>query len=167
MTPRLPASALLLGIAGLLPFAALALATLRPSTPFATSMMTNPALFGLIAYGAVILAFLGGVHWGFALEPAVPAPRERLRLVLGVLPSLIGWVSPLSWRHPRPLWASSSWALRPPCSPSSAWPATVWCPAAICGCAGASAPSSSPFWSRSWCSDCSAQTLIFDFLLDF
>jgi hypothetical protein len=93
MTPRLPASALLLGIAGLLPFAALALATLRPSTPFATSMMTNPALFGLIAYGAVILAFLGGVHWGFALEPAVPAPRERLRLVLGVLPSLIGWVA--------------------------------------------------------------------------
>ena len=56
-------------------------------------------LSGLIAYGAVILAFLGGVHWGFVLdepEPhgvAVIAQRERYRLVFGVSPSLVGWAA--------------------------------------------------------------------------
>ena len=46
----------------------------------------------LVAYGAVILAFLGGVHWGFAL-PEPSGRGERARLVLGVVPSLVGWVA--------------------------------------------------------------------------
>ncbi len=39
------------------------------------------------AYGAAILAFLGGIQWGFALMADDPAVRLR-RLCIGVLPSL-------------------------------------------------------------------------------
>lgn len=60
-------------------------------------------LLALIAYGAVILAFLGGVHWGLALidpdNTAIDPPtsgQNRMRLVLGVVPALIGWFALLS-----------------------------------------------------------------------
>ena len=50
-------------------------------------------LGALIAYGAVILAFLGAVHWGFALAATAEAETRhaRTRLTLGVVPALIGW----------------------------------------------------------------------------
>jgi hypothetical protein len=43
------------------------------------------------------MAFLGGVHWGFTLGEhdtltgGVPARLVRARLVLGIVPSVIGW----------------------------------------------------------------------------
>jgi hypothetical protein len=84
MSRRLPFLALLLGIAGLVPFIACGL--------YATTQNGSPATVALAAYGAVILAFLGGVHWGFALlEPS--GRGERSRLGLGVVPSLLGWVA--------------------------------------------------------------------------
>jgi hypothetical protein len=46
-----------------------------------------------VGYGAVILAFLGGVHWGFTLGETGDARAVRARLALGVLPSLIGFVA--------------------------------------------------------------------------
>ena len=76
--------ALVLGLAGLIPFIACGL--------LAVGQDGDRAAFALVAYGAVILAFLGGVHWGLALEE--PSRRgERSRLGLGVLPSLAGWVA--------------------------------------------------------------------------
>ena len=52
-------------------------------------------MFGLpalIAYGAVILSFVGAVHWGFAIGGGEMVPRQvAVRLFLGVLPSLVGW----------------------------------------------------------------------------
>jgi hypothetical protein len=92
---RLPPLAIILGIAGLLPFFAAALGAARADT-----MVQNSAM-PLITYGAVILAFLGGVHWGFVLEG--PSERgERGRLVLGVVPGLAGWGAVLLgvWRQP-------------------------------------------------------------------
>ncbi len=84
MKRTLPLLVILLGIAGLIPFAACGLLAVTPNG--------DRAAFALVAYGAVILAFLGGVHWGFALQD--PAGRgERGRLILGVLPSLAGWVA--------------------------------------------------------------------------
>lgn len=81
-------TAWLLGLAGLLPFAGAALVSL------AVPGWQEAALLALRAYGAVILSFLGAVHWGFALQPEVgreaAGPR---RLMLGVLPALVGWVS--------------------------------------------------------------------------
>ncbi len=87
MNRPLPVLALLLGLAGLLPFVACGVLALRPDD--------GRGAMALAAYAAVILAFLGGVHWGFALgEPlGVPSGRgERARLGLGVVPSLVGWV---------------------------------------------------------------------------
>jgi hypothetical protein len=84
MNRPLPMLATLLGLAGLLPFIGCGLAALGPQGDRAT--------LALVAYGAVILAFLGGVHWGFALEDPI-GRAERQRLVLGVAPALIGWVA--------------------------------------------------------------------------
>ena len=84
MQRSLPPLALVLGLAGLIPFAACGYGAL--------STYGEPAAQALAAYGAVILAFLGGVHWGFAL----PEPSGRganARIGLGVVPSLIGWVA--------------------------------------------------------------------------
>lgn len=86
---HVPLTALLLGAAGLLPFLGCALVATMPLGEW-----SRLGLLGLLAYAAVILAFLGGVHWGFALppEPAQTPEARRARLTLGVLPSLIGWI---------------------------------------------------------------------------
>jgi hypothetical protein len=93
MFRSLPPVAILLGAAGLIPFFILGLGAV--GTDVVKSMAASEALAG---YGAVILAFLGGVHWGFTLgehetvaTSGTPARYTRARLTLGVLPSLIGW----------------------------------------------------------------------------
>lgn len=92
MTRRLPALAILLGLLGLIPFFVCGFLALSPDP--AQSERWSQAL---LAYGAVILSFLGGVHWGFALlDSELIVPRiERRRLVLGILPSLAGWLAVL------------------------------------------------------------------------
>ncbi len=95
MSPRLPPAAVILGLLGLIPFIGLGIAALSvPNEPQAQRY-----LLALVAYGAVVLAFLGGIHWGFVLHPALPegmgpdSRRDATRLGLGVLPSLIGWAA--------------------------------------------------------------------------
>jgi hypothetical protein len=82
--------AMLLGIAGLIPFVVCSLGALTELPP-----NNERSLLALTAYGAVTLSFLGGVHWGFGLDAtgAPPADIQRARFVLGVLPGLIGWVA--------------------------------------------------------------------------
>ncbi len=46
------------------------------------------ATLGLSAYAAVILSFLGGIHWGLAMRLAEPPPAL---LAWGVVPSLVAW----------------------------------------------------------------------------
>lgn len=94
MPRHLPTAALVLGIAGLIPFIACGIAALSTFDD-ARAMFFLQAL---VAYGAVILAFLGGVHWGFVLEAPETGARiarrqDAPRLVFGVLPSLVGWVA--------------------------------------------------------------------------
>ena len=88
MHKPLPPLAVFLGIAGILPFAALGIASVGESSGSALI-----ATRGLVGYGAVILAFLGGVHWGFTLDEPELARFVRARLTLGVIPSLIGWAA--------------------------------------------------------------------------
>ncbi len=90
MTRPLPPFAIVLGAAGLLPFLVCSLGALSLSSDGSTR-----SLLALVAYGATILAFLGGVHWGFALDGSdMPSERvQRARFGLGVLPSLIGWAA--------------------------------------------------------------------------
>ena len=92
MTRPLPRLAILLGLAGLLPFVLCSLGALSLSSDASTR-----SLLALVAYGATILAFLGGVHWGFALDESGTASEraQRARFGLGVLPSLIGWTAML------------------------------------------------------------------------
>ena len=94
----MPLLAILLGVAGLVPFVVCGLGALS-----ADAVQSGRMMIALIGYGAVILSFLGGVHWGFALSSPTPVPvvptgrrfitAERARLVLGVVPSLIGWLA--------------------------------------------------------------------------
>ena len=86
-TPSLPPWAARLGYAGLLPFvfcAAVALAMPEPE-------VRHLAGRALLSYGAVILSFLGGVHWGVVL--ADRPGRSAGMLMIGVLPSLGGWAT--------------------------------------------------------------------------
>jgi len=82
-----PKAAFWLGYAGLIPFAvcALAIVVFRQDL-----FLQETAGKALLAYGAVILSFLGGAHWGRALY----APNTSLQtrdFVLSVLPSIFGW----------------------------------------------------------------------------
>jgi hypothetical protein len=88
LLPGVPSPAALLGLAGVLPFAAAALLS------FQTGSTGEWATFALLGYGAVILSFLGGIHWGLALARyTTPHFRE---LGIGVLPSLVGWAGLLA-----------------------------------------------------------------------
>ncbi len=84
----LPMIAIVLGLAGLIPFVAASFGAVWLQGDWATR-----SLLALQAYAAVILAFLGGVHWGIGLETGVgqTVRAQRARFGLGVLPSLIGW----------------------------------------------------------------------------
>jgi hypothetical protein len=79
-----PPWARLLGIAGLVPFVAGAVALWALRDPVASARVG----FALAAYAATIAAFLGGVHWGPALRAGGLAPAP---LVWGVVPQLAGW----------------------------------------------------------------------------
>ena len=80
--------ALRLGAAGLLPFGAGAALVwlVRPDAhPY--------VVLALSAYAAVIVSFLGGIHWGLAMR-AVSAPAvPTASLVWGVLPPLVAWAA--------------------------------------------------------------------------
>ena len=91
-TRALPPGMLVLGWSGVLPFAgALALAIARP--PWRELAQTV-----FIAYGAVILSFLGGARWGVALA----ADASPIRYGEAVLPSLIGFAALLLAHQPLP-----------------------------------------------------------------
>jgi hypothetical protein len=86
MFRTLPPIAVILGIAGLLPFIAFGLGSVG------SDVRSDEGVHGLIAYGGIILSFLGGVHWGFTLSRRDEAEPVATRLVLGVVPAIVGWV---------------------------------------------------------------------------
>ena len=84
----------LLGHGGLLPFAGLAvLAWAAPAE------VARLAVAAQVGYGAVILAFVGALHWGRALAGGPDAGRAPA-LAWSVVPSLWGWAATLI--APRP-----------------------------------------------------------------
>jgi hypothetical protein len=84
-----PRSALAPGILGLLPVISLT-AFIFHQAP----KIHDEALSALIAYGAVILSFLGGARWGLVISGASPV-TFAFQLGIIVLPSLAGWVAVL------------------------------------------------------------------------
>jgi hypothetical protein len=81
----LPRLAGQLGHAGLLPFAAGAVLVwlVQPEAhPYAVAMLAG--------YAAVIVSFLGGIHWGAVFAQAAGVEPSR-HLFWGVVPSLVAW----------------------------------------------------------------------------
>lgn len=77
----------LLGYAGLLPFVFLTLCL----------WWVGPELQAFVAlamqaYGAVIVSFLGGIHWGLGFQQALTTRQAGgLPFIWGVVPSLLAW----------------------------------------------------------------------------
>ncbi len=84
-TLALTPTARLLGYGGLIPFVGLAILSISSLLP---GEWRPTAATALIAYGAVILSFLGGIHWGIAFTQPRP---PRIAFAWGVLPSLLAW----------------------------------------------------------------------------
>ena len=83
---EIPGLPLALGLFGLVPFIALALAVALQMRDVAGL----DAAVALLGYGATILSFLGGVHWGLALRH--PSADVRNALYVGaMIPPLWAW----------------------------------------------------------------------------
>ena len=78
----MPAMARALGLAGLIPFIGGAAAVWLAPPDWGTVAMQAQML-----YGAIILSFLGGLHWGRFLAGGVPIGW----LIWSVVPSILAW----------------------------------------------------------------------------
>ena len=91
LTETRPAAVAWLGYGGLLPFVGTAL--LCWYEPNHRSFWLQM----LLSYGAVILSFVGALHWGFAM---VHPDRANLGVggmyVWSILPALVGWIAVLA-----------------------------------------------------------------------
>ena len=85
-----PMSVSMLGYGGLVPFVLLTLGLWLE--PFDSGFWT----LALVSYGAVILSFVGAIHWGIAMMSHDLGPRlANRRFVWSVVPSLMGWSATL------------------------------------------------------------------------
>ena len=80
----IPAPALLLGAGGLLPFAGGAAAQILTHDPRWLPLLAS--------YGAVILSFVGALHWGYAVRDVPTGASAWLRYGWSVVPALAGWI---------------------------------------------------------------------------
>lgn len=80
--------ALILGVSGLVPFVGLlAIVGLGPPTWYAYWLVA------LSHYGAVILTFVGALHWGYAIKRNARGRDACLQYGFSVAPALIAWLS--------------------------------------------------------------------------
>jgi hypothetical protein len=90
-----PPLALVLGIAGLIPFLGFAFLSISGNDAGLSTVGLSPRTI-LSAYGAVIASFLGGIRWGAAAARG----GSNLDYVVAILPSLIAWTAlalPAPW----------------------------------------------------------------------
>lgn len=86
---RIPRPALLLGLAGLIPFLWSAATHLSPALSAMAGQWLSPMFLGAyvgLTYGTVILAFMSGVLWGFATR--AEGREATLAYTLSVIPAL-------------------------------------------------------------------------------
>ena len=86
---NIPRSALLLGFAGLIPFAWGAITVLLPDLGLWSAQTIGPRFSGPyvgLFYGAIILSFMSGVLWGFATR--LTGAQATSGYVLSVIPAL-------------------------------------------------------------------------------
>lgn len=87
MMRDVPAAAMRLGLAGLVPFVSLSLLSL-----IGPEAWTDTVLKALAYYGAAILAFMGGCRWGFAATGMGEGPA-LIPLALSTAPALWAWLA--------------------------------------------------------------------------
>lgn len=87
---RIPTVPLVLGLGGLIPFAGLSAVAALDLRIAALPNLPDLALHALALYGATIIAFLGGIRWGQAVEDP-DQRRARIHYGLSVLPQLVAW----------------------------------------------------------------------------
>ena len=82
-----PAWAHLLGYAGLVPFVFLSAAFWWPDR-ISHSFISH----ALSSYAAVIISFLGAIHWGLEMRDVQPAATNPSPWIWGITPSLLAWL---------------------------------------------------------------------------
>lgn len=140
--PELPAPAVILGAAGLIPF--LLLTGLWLTGVGAEAAVARGAL---LAYSIAILSFLGAVHWGLAMT-AEPGAQPWRRYFVSVIPALAATAAAFIEGSLQFLWLAACflallaydlYAVRlgeaPRWYPRLRWPLTV----AVCVCLSAAA----------------------------
>lgn len=86
---RIPRPALLLGLAGLIPFLWSAATYLSPALSSAAGQWLSPMFLGSyvgVTYGTLILSFMSGVLWGFATK--AEGREAAVAYTLSVIPAL-------------------------------------------------------------------------------
>ena len=83
--PGNESTAKLLGYAGLIPFLTFSIGCWLP-LPYVTD-----AVFVLIAFAAVIMSFMGAIHWGAAMSSN--SNKHSQQLVVSVVPALAAWLA--------------------------------------------------------------------------
>jgi len=77
-----------LGLGGAIPF------VIFGGLPWFQSYHAVVSLHILVAYGAVILSFVGALHWAFAMMALTISESNKKTIYLwSVMPALIGWVA--------------------------------------------------------------------------
>ena len=84
----------MLGFAGLIPFIAL------PLMVMSQALAVFEAVLYFCQYSAVILSFLGGVHW----YDAIHRTQANSQLTLAMLPSIIAWLALVLLPYDFALW---------------------------------------------------------------
>jgi len=87
----IPPPARIFGLAGLLPFFAGAILCWLPPTSESISVLPAGS-FVLLAYGAVILSFLGGIRWGIAMQHEAMISNWQV-VAWAMAPSLLAWTA--------------------------------------------------------------------------
>lgn len=90
---RIPRPALLLGLAGLIPFLWSAATHLSPALSAWAAQVLSPMFLGSyvgLTWGTVILSFMSGVLWGFATK--TEGKQATIAYILSVIPALWGFV---------------------------------------------------------------------------
>ncbi|PJK29085.1 DUF3429 domain-containing protein [Minwuia thermotolerans] len=87
MEPAMPRIALILALLGLVPFVGGAVAN-----HVAEGGYLGWARYSMPVYAAVILSFLGGAQWGFALAPGGDHSWRSFRLIAAMVPPVAAWL---------------------------------------------------------------------------
>lgn len=85
-THTIPRPVTVLGYSGLIPFITIAIAVWFVPYSYVAQMHQ-----WLLVYAAVILSFMGAVHWGLAISVTAEEPVDTRQLVASVIPALIAW----------------------------------------------------------------------------